>query len=174
MNTRDYLTKKYQGRFHRSVILAIICFIIGIVSKLVFDNIGQSLDYQLLRSLTPILTGGFPTVGIICVIVAVFSAKKFNKIDHLFCKHCGEKYNYDTDVACKIKGRDTRKGGMFSDGNFKKYVTVAFQCKCSACRSENHFEKEFNIGVAGTDHRGELFSRDLSLNSCVEKYFESL
>lgn len=147
MNPREKALK--TNRIASLVEIAIGAVLLGIVA--IFGSKMSSILYLLV---------GF--VGLVIFLTGVLWGTMIrSRVKKCYCKNCGEKYNYQNDVAWEVTDE------IASD----KAITdvVEFTCSCSHCGDEFHFTRKFR--VAYYDDKGNIHRHDI--HSLVNKFFKS-
>ena len=103
--------------------------------------IGLILNDQLLAIIT----------GVIGIFIICIMSWDFLRHRVIFCKDCGHKFNYETEV-----GYDLRDEVVHDK---KRVATVDFECKCSKCGSTREFFRRFE--TAYIDDKGRVHHRNL-------------
>ena len=85
----------------------------------------------------------FAILGILGLLCAVCSAILFpgaiQQIKRNFCKKCGQRYDYEQDIA--FDQEDVAEEGT------RITATVAFECQCHHCGEEQQFRRKFTIAT---------------------------
>ena len=81
------------------------------------------------------------------------------RLRRIYCPHCREKFDYETDVGWEVSGVETK-------GN-KSVAIVAIECTCSNCGETPSFTEKFTVGRI--DDKGNY--HESNINSSVRKFF---
>ena len=100
-------------------------------------------------------------LGILFIIIAVlWITARRTIIKRRYCAKCGERYDYESDIAWEVAEE-------YETENDIKDV-VNFTCSCSHCGEEVRFSKTFK--VAYVDKNGNVHKNNAS--SLAGKYFK--
>lgn len=133
-----------------SLILLIVTIVSAILS-IVFDKIdGDEMGVAAMIFMWVFLVGGLLTI-------AVFADKK--RVKRSYCPYCGEKYDYEEDVAWEVSN--------VTVSNNDKKADVEFQCVCSNCGEETTFTKNFRIAYF---QNGKYVEKNIQAEA--KKYFK--
>lgn len=101
------------------------------------------------------------TCALISFIVTVMwiTARRAN-IKKCYCAKCGEKYDYESDIAWEVAEEYETENGIKD--------VVNFTCSCSHCGEEVSFSKTFK--VAYVDKDGNVHKKNVS--ALASKYFK--
>ena len=110
-------------------LIFLIVAIVSAVLSIVFDKI----DGDATGTIAMIFMWIF-LISCILTIVVVLDRKR---IKRSYCPHCGEKYDYEDDIAWEVSN--------VTIFNSDKRADVKFQCVCANCGEETFFTKNFKI-----------------------------
>lgn len=100
-------------------------------------------------------------LGILFIIIAVlWITARRTIIKRRYCAKCGERYDYESDIAWEVEEE-------FETENDIRDV-VNFTCSCSHCGEEVRFSKTFK--VAYVDKNGNVHKNNVS--ALASKYFK--
>lgn len=100
-------------------------------------------------------------LGILFIIIAVlWITARRTIIKRRYCAKCGERYDYESDIAWEVAEE-------YETENDIKDV-VNFTCSCSHCGEEVRFSKTFK--VAYVDKNGNVHKNNVS--ALASKYFK--
>lgn len=100
-------------------------------------------------------------LGILFIIIAVlWITARRTIIKRRYCAKCGERYDYESDIAWEVAEE-------YETENDIKDV-VNFTCSCSHCGEEVSFSKTFK--VAYVDKNGNVHKNNVS--ALASKYFK--
>ena len=100
-------------------------------------------------------------LGILFIIIAVlWITARRTIIKRRYCAKCGERYDYESDIAWEVAEE-------YETENDIKDV-VNFTCSCSHCGEEVRFSKTFK--VAYVDKKGNVHNNNVS--ALAGKYFK--
>ena len=151
LNPREKALKK-------NLIESLVCFIIGLVLAIVVLFVPLEEDLQIISLIAGI-------VAFVCFVIAImFLAIDRPKIKRNYCKNCGEKYDYESDVSWSKISED-------NDGK-KIVATVEFECECGNCGEEVSFIKKFTTAEVITSQNGNTSVRHYNLKDLVKKYMK--
>lgn len=141
-----------------NLIESLVCFIIGLVLAIVVLFAPLEEDLQIISLIAGIVAFVFFITSI------MFLVSERPKIKRNYCKNCGEKYDYESDVSWSE---------ISEDNNGKKIVsTVEFECECGNCGEEVSFTKKFTTAEVITSQNGNTSVRRYNLKDLVKKYMK--
>lgn len=101
------------------------------------------------------------TCALISFIVAVlWITARRTIIKRRYCAKCGERYDYESDIAWEVAEEYETENGIKD--------VVNFTCSCSHCGEEVSFSKTFK--VAYVDKNGNVHKKNVS--ALASKYFK--
>ena len=103
----------------------------------------------------------------VAVFAPIAGVMGLAQIKRVHCKECGEKYDYDKDVAWECEGEETKDTSNASDSSAKTTAIVAFTCRCHKCGATKEFKTKF---VTAT-YSGKSGVKRYNLNNLCKKYF---
>ena len=117
------------------------------------------------------ILAGFLVLSFFVVLFILPSEKK--RIDRIYCPVCGEKYDYNNDVAWEVGEISVNSDMRAYSYNSKKEVasknaTVSFSCVCHKCGNHTNFSQKMK--VASLDNQGNL--KNFNLDTECRKYFK--
>ncbi len=153
-----------QKALKKNFIFGLVVLIIGIVAApaaLVLFNIANSPDGTEVLSVLALVCIALAGGGIVGGGYALFFESK--RIRRSYCENCGEKLDYETDVAWELRDE------VISSTNetAKKEAIVEFETKCHKCGHEKNFTQKFVTGRVDKD--GKV--THTNLNKSCRKYF---
>ena len=102
-------------------------------------------------------------IGIIVALLGLYFGYDTEKqIKRVYCKHCGEKYDYENDVGFQQEDVTEKEKEVTA--------TVVFECLCRHCGQETQFRKKFVI-AAYNQQKGTWKEHDL--RTMCRKYFKT-
>lgn len=110
-------------------LIALIIAIVSAILSIVFDKIDGDE--------TGTLAMIFLWVFLLGCMFAIFIVADRKRVKRSYCPYCGEKYDYQEDVAWEVSN--------VTVSNNDKKADVEFQCVCSNCGEETSFTKNFRI-----------------------------
>ena len=100
-------------------------------------------------------------LGILFIIIAVlWITARRTIIKRRYCAKCGEKYDYESDIAWEVAEEYETENDIRD--------VVNFTCSCSHCGEEVSFSKTFK--VAYVDKNGNVHKNNVS--ALASKYFK--
>lgn len=100
-------------------------------------------------------------LGILFIIIAVlWITARRTIIKRRYCAKCGEKYDYESDIAWEVAEEYETENDIRD--------VVNFTCSCSHCGEEVRFSKTFK--VAYVDKNGNVHKNNVS--ALASKYFK--
>lgn len=100
-------------------------------------------------------------LGILFIIIAVlWITARRTIIKRRYCAKCGERYDYESDVAWEVAEEYETENDIRD--------VVNFTCSCSHCGEEVRFSKTFK--VAYVDKNGNVHKNNVS--ALASKYFK--
>ena len=132
-------------------IIIIIVAIVSAILSIVFDKIdGDEMGVAAMIFMWVFLLG-------LGGVVLILSDKK--RIKRSYCPYCGEKYDYEEDVAWEVSN--------VTVSNNDKKADVEFQCVCSNCGEETTFTKNFRVAYF---QNGKYVEKNIQVEA--KRYFK--
>lgn len=133
-----------------SLVFLIVAIISGILS-IVIDKIdGDEMG---------IFAMIFMWIFLLSCLLSIAGVADRKRVKRSYCPYCGEKYDYEEDVAWEVLN--------VTVSNNNKKADVEFQCVCSNCGEETAFTKNFTIAYF---QNGKYVEKNIQTEA--KKYFK--
>ena len=154
-----------KGKKRRAKIKVwIFALIMAMVFSIISAVIAQFLSNEIAMA--------FYAICVLCELI-IWLPKELKRVKRCFCRHCGEKYDYNRDVSwdvsdVEIKEKSTNPNSQGKQVVGVRYEHVDVECTCANCGEEFCFSQKFKTGVVYDN--GHVDAKNIK--SIMKNYFK--